>query len=333
MEERKLLVQERDDTFDIIKGICILLMVIGHCPIDAVLKNFIYSFHMPVFFFVAGFFFKQKNFIKTLDTSIRRLVIPFVFVFSIIFVVGYIIDFLDCFSIIVFSRIDVDNLTHDILFNEKNPVWFLLALFWCRIIFTSLRKIKNDTTILVIVMVAAVVAINAFYFIKPPLSIVPGFAALGIYTIGHFLVVQKFFTSKRLWWIIPLLLGIWIICMQTGKRLNIAFNMYNGFYFLDVLGALGIFILLYFFVKNSFSNAKTWNFLKWCGANSLVILCVHSIEFNFINYSALRRVLSSIFIPYELNVLVMTRLAFDLGIAYALIKCKFIKKYIFAQYN
>ena len=41
--------KKRDDTFDIIKGVCILLMIIGHCPIGVVLGNLIYSFHMPIF--------------------------------------------------------------------------------------------------------------------------------------------------------------------------------------------------------------------------------------------------------------------------------------------
>ncbi len=51
---------KRDDTFDIIKGICILLMIVGHCPVST-LVILIYSFHMPVFFFIAGYF-KKMNF-------------------------------------------------------------------------------------------------------------------------------------------------------------------------------------------------------------------------------------------------------------------------------
>lgn len=44
---------ERNQTIDIIKGIAIILMVYGHT--FGVLRNWVYLFHMPVFFFVCGY--------------------------------------------------------------------------------------------------------------------------------------------------------------------------------------------------------------------------------------------------------------------------------------
>lgn len=52
----------RDISFDIAKGIGIILVVIGHyVPDDAPLwytglVRFIYYFHMPLFFIIAGYF-------------------------------------------------------------------------------------------------------------------------------------------------------------------------------------------------------------------------------------------------------------------------------------
>ena len=40
---------------DTMKAIGIALIVFGHAPgLDASLKAFIYSFHMPLFFFISG---------------------------------------------------------------------------------------------------------------------------------------------------------------------------------------------------------------------------------------------------------------------------------------
>lgn len=39
---------------DIAKGIAIFLMVIGHTSIPNVVSNFIYAFHMPLFFIASG---------------------------------------------------------------------------------------------------------------------------------------------------------------------------------------------------------------------------------------------------------------------------------------
>lgn len=54
----------RDVRFDIMRGIGILLMMLGHIPIEGVAYNVIYSFHMPMFFILAGYFAKdvQLNF-------------------------------------------------------------------------------------------------------------------------------------------------------------------------------------------------------------------------------------------------------------------------------
>lgn len=42
------------------KGIAIILMVIGHAEAPELLTNFIYTFHMPLFFMAAGYFFDRK---------------------------------------------------------------------------------------------------------------------------------------------------------------------------------------------------------------------------------------------------------------------------------
>lgn len=49
----------RDKKIDIIKGITILLMVLGHTNFAG--RHFIYMFHMAVFFMASGYFVKDKN--------------------------------------------------------------------------------------------------------------------------------------------------------------------------------------------------------------------------------------------------------------------------------
>ena len=45
--------------FDILKGIGILLVLLGHTDIVGIPKTFIYGFHMPLFFR----FFEEKSFL------------------------------------------------------------------------------------------------------------------------------------------------------------------------------------------------------------------------------------------------------------------------------
>ena len=69
---------------DISKGIVIILMVLGHSSIPHWLSNWIWSFHMPFFFFISGMMtsWKRENafFFKT---KTKSLMLPFV-VYSIV---------------------------------------------------------------------------------------------------------------------------------------------------------------------------------------------------------------------------------------------------------
>ena len=65
----------------IAKGIGIILMVIGHSGCPDVLNRFIYLFHMPLFFFVSGYLFKDKyveNKFLFLKRKLKGLYWPFV---------------------------------------------------------------------------------------------------------------------------------------------------------------------------------------------------------------------------------------------------------------
>ena len=67
----------------IAKAIGIILMVIGHANSPSYLRQFIYMFHMPLFFFLAGYCFKEKYLSNTKDFIIRRikgLWMPFVLI-------------------------------------------------------------------------------------------------------------------------------------------------------------------------------------------------------------------------------------------------------------
>lgn len=51
----------RNHTISIMKGIAIILMVAGHAEAPELVTNFIYTFHMPLFFMAAGYFFSQRH--------------------------------------------------------------------------------------------------------------------------------------------------------------------------------------------------------------------------------------------------------------------------------
>ena len=78
---------QRDKIVDNAKGILISLVVFGHClelstlPYVRILHNFIYSFHMPVFIYLAGMMSNQQTTGKVGLSVMKGAVIPFI-VFS-----------------------------------------------------------------------------------------------------------------------------------------------------------------------------------------------------------------------------------------------------------
>ncbi len=69
---------------DLMKGIAIFLVALGHSArVDDALKYWIYTFHMPVFYFVSGYFMGLKN--GSLGKTILRKagsLLPVYFIFS-----------------------------------------------------------------------------------------------------------------------------------------------------------------------------------------------------------------------------------------------------------
>lgn len=144
------------DEITIAKGIAIVLAVLGHSFPDAV-KNFciagtdsfasflfdwIYSFHMYIFFVCAGFLLLPKlrtlhNIKEQIQRRIKRLLIPY-FVFSFVY-------YLLKLFLSSFADHPLDRHAIVLTFLGQSPcfgTWFLWTLFMISITCIILRKIK-----------------------------------------------------------------------------------------------------------------------------------------------------------------------------------------------
>lgn len=62
---------------DYAKVIGILLMIYGHGGLCGDLRNYIYSFHMPMFFFISGMFYKPLSLKDTIRKNWMGLLVPY----------------------------------------------------------------------------------------------------------------------------------------------------------------------------------------------------------------------------------------------------------------
>lgn len=126
-------VTSRDLSFDVLKGILILIVVFGHalqfqyqdeCWYHPLFDG-IYTFHMPLFVFVSGYFFyssTRRTFRDMIVNKAKRLLLPWL-IWSIVLVVAMFIIQKDTFPSLPISK------KGSILFQELQTFWYLICVF------------------------------------------------------------------------------------------------------------------------------------------------------------------------------------------------------------
>lgn len=140
---------KRNPVFDMMKGIGILLMIYYHLSCD--LRPIIYSFHMPLFFILSGYFAKD---ISSWDEmrlmtkkSLKRLILPYLVTMILLIVIELVKSFFkgsyDNVILMVlrlaWSSGDIYESNYGLL--VLGPLWFLIALFWAREILMFLQMV------------------------------------------------------------------------------------------------------------------------------------------------------------------------------------------------
>lgn len=135
--------KKRIEFIDTAKGICILLIVIGHSGV-AVDYPGITAMRTPLYLTLSGLFFKDYgSFINLLKHKTNRIFIPFLFFYVISYIIFYIANAAFPGLIRSDARGITDVFTQIQYFN--GPLWFLLAIFWDNLFFGIIHiNIKKE---------------------------------------------------------------------------------------------------------------------------------------------------------------------------------------------
>lgn len=120
----------RVEYIDIAKGIGILLVALAHADVSLVspyLHRFIYSFHMPLFFFLSGYFFNPEvPFWALLKKRFNTILKPYLVTILLIYIVS--LSFTNMRFATVFGRI-AKSLYATGYYIDWVQLWFLPSLF------------------------------------------------------------------------------------------------------------------------------------------------------------------------------------------------------------
>lgn len=300
--------KDRIDWIDNLKAIGIYLMVLGHHEtMSNDVVKYIYSFHMPLFFFISGFLFDYERYptIKSFALQrIKTLIVPY-FVFSFITFIIFVlfteirhpeqiasgnVNFIDNFLSIFISANGI------IMMSHNTPLWFLTCLFLteiqfyfiCQVLYTA--KIKNKE--ILIILIALIMSIFGylgylFFNIHFPWGLETSWTIMIIYSLGYlskeWLQLHKLYGSQikflKLLPIILVLIPINIISSQINSFVNLVYNK-TGNYFLFLISTftgIVLFLVLSLLLTKVADQFSLRNILKFIGRNTIFILGFNSI--------------------------------------------------------
>jgi fucose 4-O-acetylase-like acetyltransferase len=280
----------RLDWIDYAKGIGIIFVVFGHVIkglnsahlIDPTFYyyavNLIYSFHMPLFFMLSGYFFlaslNKRGNKSFLITKLETIAYPYL-------IWNTIQTFIEMqLSSVTNSHINKE-MSLAFLYKPQAQFWFMFALFFINVFSLLLFNISKKWGVILSIIVWII-----YYTFNLKADIFDKTLANLIYfTVGIALSVYPQFIVQLLRNKYLLLLNLICFCFS----LYIYFNYSHKLLYNQIVPQLsGSFIIIY--IGKMFSEISWLKFLEILGINSMIIYLVHILA-----GSGTRIILSKVF--------------------------------------
>jgi acyltransferase len=232
---------------DYAKFLGIFLVALGHTKLPVSLINFIYSFHMPLFFFISGFLFNPEKYATLRQFAARRarqLLIPYLIAAAITYVFWVFVGR----KFGVDATLDIPLLTPligtfygtDSGYNlvHCGSLWFLPCLFLTELIYFTVARTSRYWLLLALLFVGYV-NYRLHHFMLP-FSFDVALVALYFYAAGHLLkkpvsaIAGLSPVVKGLVALVSCLMVIYLA--NVNGRSDMSSNSYHNF-FLFLVGA------------------------------------------------------------------------------------------------
>lgn len=321
---------QHNEDLDFLKGIGIVLVVLGHCFTTALetkyysirlLKEFIYTFHMPLFFIVSGYLqglrpYSIDKLSKFSLHQIRKLFLPYIAWSLVLYIFYYILNSVNIITIQENIRLNPIYLIYDILtYNIRtgNVLWFVYILCIISIVSYIFHNLVNRRGSNIVFLIAVLfLGILANMYFQDELFVLKRFLVMWIYyEVGAFIGIH--------------IKGINIKANNTGNVILIA--LYPPIYILyfktnsiityglKVLCALLAVYILYSLSR--YSNCWIYRILSYLGKQTSYIYYLHNPYIVLVLVTGITKFT-------KLNIAVSIAVAFIFGIIIPLIIGKLI---------
>lgn len=273
----KSLLKNRIQWIDTVKGFGIILVVYGHnFPL---LENYIYTFHMPLFFLIAGLFHPNKITNTIIKKRAQQILIPYFLWSTLLFVFWFSLgrhfgeskamNLSVCKNIlgILYAQGDIEYMNWGI------PMWFLPAIFLSFLIFGSVLKLKQKVhqiifTVILIIIGFLIPRFTDFHFVWS-LDVV--LVSLVFYAIGYYF--KAFILSDKMQYQKPLLLFFFIVHLFISIFFENKVDMYRSNYGNEFLFILNGITAVCFWIL-FFKTTKKISILSFFGKHTIPVLAM-----------------------------------------------------------
>ena len=273
------------------RAIGILFVLYGHTAGFGFLsKEFVYSFHMPLFFFLSGYLLKPKYLYESFNSYVTKhfksLVIPYVSFWLISYA---------CWLPTKALRSHADQYAE---LSSWDPVlgliygvytklyvnqvlWFFPCLFCAVLLFYSISKIKSNHLILLTIISLGIIGpyIPELISFRLPWNVELSFVAIVFFSLGHYLCRYKISRVvnriKFKMFICAALVGLLFIIVSVNGWVNMNRMIFGNL----ALFYLGAFCGIVFVILLSHMIPKNY-VTKWLSLNTIVIFPMHVVFFN-----------------------------------------------------
>lgn len=289
---------------DMVKGLAIILVVLGHSnAISISINTWLSTFHLPTFFIISGILInltrkEEIPFKKFLKNRVKQILVPYI-CFSLVAIIFLLINiFTDNLKWNALKELIYQTLT----LQGYSAMWFLTALFFAELFVIILLKglttfcNKSNYVSIILCILTTIIAVATYYFFNNHIItvvstsivneikiFVKAFIGSAFVSYGYFIWnilcridnVKITENRKNICKIIELCIGVILffinivvvpyIRLADLNNLNVG-ELYK-YLLLGVLGSLSLILIC-----RSIPNIPV---LSYFGQNSLIIMCTH----------------------------------------------------------
>lgn len=265
---------------DTAKALGIFLVFWGHLlsggsPIAIVIKKVIYSFHMPMYFILSGYVFKNNtsSFGAYIDSKIKRILLPALFLYLLSLPIYFMMG-------IDYSKESVGSILEPVFFlygrcAYNSPVWFFICIFEVLLVVRLLRIKTDDSKKLMLVIVSSLILSYVFYLLDWKYFKLFGLdkCVLGLFFFSIGIFLNRCLYEKDLLKVALASLPIWIILGIIVQPQVFMYGMELGNFWLYIVSAISGSLVFFALCSRVASYETIREYSRWI----IFIICSHYV--------------------------------------------------------